>query len=379
MTHALPPQVRRGREELIRRVRRLNDPGEVFAEASRRLRRLVPHDSAGWGATDPGTGLPVAPTRMINIGEAEPDECVGFWRREYEVEDVNRFQDLARAEVPAAALRQIATDPEDSPRFREFLAPQGIDDELRVVFRAGGHPWAIASLWRRRGQGPFTDEEIRLAASLSRPLGETLRSHSRHTGDRSTSHSPERPGFLVFDRSASLVSVNEEARAWLDELPAEKAVPSDLGVDVPLWMMATVFRARAHANQPDFATARARVRTRRSIWLVCHGSVLRDQRGALSNIALMIEPAKAADVAPIVVQAYDLSDREQEITRLIARGASTGEIADRLYLSPHTVRDHVKAIFQKVRVSSRGELVGKLFADHYWPEHDRDVVRVEEP
>src|SRR5690606_26831157 len=124
----------------------------------------------------------------------------------------------------------------------------------------------------------------------------------------------------VRDSSSSIAAPpsfrSTRRRAWLDELPPEKAVPSDLGVDVPLWMMATVFRARAHANQPDFATARARVRTRRSIWLVCHGSVLRDRRGALSNIALMIEPAKAADVAPIVVQAYDLSDREQEITRL---------------------------------------------------------------
>jgi hypothetical protein len=33
------------------------------------------------------------------------------------------------------------------------------------------------------------------------------------------------------------------------------------------------------------------------------------------------------------------------------------------------VRDHLKTIFQKVRVSSRGELVAKLFADHYEPVH----------
>jgi hypothetical protein len=43
--------------------------------------------------------------------------------------------------------------------------------------------------------------------------------------------------------------------------------------------------------------------------------------------------------------------------------------AGRLHLSPHTVRDYVKAIFDKVGVSSRGELVAKLFADHYAPLH----------
>jgi hypothetical protein len=38
----------------------------------------------------------------------------------------------------------------------------------------------------------------------------------------------------------------------------------------------------------------------------------------------------------------------------------------------------VKAIFHKVGVSSRGELVAKLFAEHYEPLHLRDVVRVSE-
>jgi DNA-binding NarL/FixJ family response regulator len=33
------------------------------------------------------------------------------------------------------------------------------------------------------------------------------------------------------------------------------------------------------------------------------------------------------------------------------------------------VRDHVKAIFEKVGVSSRGELVATLFAEHYAPTH----------
>jgi DNA-binding NarL/FixJ family response regulator len=80
---------------------------------------------------------------------------------------------------------------------------------------------------------------------------------------------------------------------------------------------------------------------------------------------LIIEPAKSADVAPLIVEAYGLTGRELEVTRAIARGLSTAEIAAELYLSPHTVRDHVKALFEKVGVSSRGELVHRVFAEHY--------------
>jgi DNA-binding NarL/FixJ family response regulator len=41
------------------------------------------------------------------------------------------------------------------------------------------------------------------------------------------------------------------------------------------------------------------------------------------------------------------------------------------------VRDHVKAIFHKVGVSRRGELVAKLFAEHYEPVHFENTVHAD--
>jgi hypothetical protein len=52
-----------------------------------------------------------------------------------------------------------------------------------------------------------------------------------------------------------------------------------------------------------------------------------------------------------------------------------GPVESGLFLSVHTVRGYVKSIFEKVGVSSRGELVAKLFAEHYAPIHaDPDGV-----
>ena len=51
----------------------------------------------------------------------------------------------------------------------------------------------------------------------------------------------------------------------------------------------------------------------------------------------------------------------------MARGLSNPEIAADMHLSTHTVRDHLKTVFGKVGVGSRGEPAAELFAEHYRP------------
>lgn len=65
--------------------------------------------------------------------------------------------------------------------------------------------------------------------------------------------------------------------------------------------------------------------------------------------------------------AYGLSERERQVTGLCIQGRSTKEIARALAVSPYTVQDHLKAIFGKTGVRTRGELVGQVFLEHYVP------------
>lgn len=82
----------------------------------------------------------------------------------------------------------------------------------------------------------------------------------------------------------------------------------------------------------------------------------------------MVERARPAEVAPLVFEAYGLTAREQEVAQRVLAGFSTREIADSLFISEHTVQDHVKAIFTKTGVSSRRELNGRIFFDAYFPK-----------
>ena len=52
--------------------------------------------------------------------------------------------------------------------------------------------------------------------------------------------------------------------------------------------------------------------------------------------------------------------REREICSEVIAGHSTADIAGRLFISRNTVQDHLKSVFGKVGVRSRGELVARL-------------------
>jgi DNA-binding NarL/FixJ family response regulator len=53
----------------------------------------------------------------------------------------------------------------------------------------------------------------------------------------------------------------------------------------------------------------------------------------------------------------ELTDREREVLTLIAQGHTNAAIAERLVLSPKTVRNHVSTIFSKLQVASRAEAI----------------------
>ncbi|MFJ5774526.1 LuxR C-terminal-related transcriptional regulator [Streptomyces sp. NPDC093094] len=351
------------RRPVLSAAERAADAVELFSRASARLRQVVPFHSAVWTAADPETGLITAPMLVEDIGSEE--DCAAYWESELLEENVLPFRELARATVPAAGLRAATGDlPARSTRFRRLLLGQGVFDELRAVLRIDGRPWGLVSLFRTTDA--FRPDEVALLAELSRPLAGRLRGLARPPESTPRTEAPA-PGLVFFDESGEATSMNDEARHHLALLPEGPSFPSPLGVKLPIWVIGVAFQARAIADGRDHGSARVRIRTTEGRWLVCHASCLTGPAGKPGPVALVIEPATPADLAVLIADAYALTPRELQITQLLARGMTTAEIAATLVISPHTVRDHLKTVFAKAGVSSRGELVARLFTDHYWP------------
>ena len=113
--------------------------------------------------------------------------------------------------------------------------------------------------------------------------------------------------------------------------------------------------AAQDARSRGAGATRTRARTAGGVWLLIHASCL---EGADAT-AVVIEPAKASEVAPLIVDAYGLTPREVDVTRALARGLTTGEIARELHLSRYTVQDHLKSAFAKTGVRSRRALLAR--------------------
>ncbi len=75
--------------------------------------------------------------------------------------------------------------------------------------------------------------------------------------------------------------------------------------------------------------------------------------------------AKGIDSVTSTIKEMDLSPREQEVLDLVIQGLNNKEIAQELYISGHTVKNHVTKIFQKLEVPDRAHAISKVYQLKY--------------
>lgn len=349
---AFPIRARIAREAVAAASVRGDDAETFLRKVVAAVGRAVPHDAGGWCATDPGTLLWTG-----GVMHGLPHELgVGFVDNELGDDDVLNFRTLAATGRTSGVL-SVATggEPERSARYRKLYAPLGIGDELRVAALAGGTCFANACLLRRAGAAPFTAQEVSLLEAVSRDVAHGLRMSMVRRGDAPDAPGGgPAPGVLTIDDELNLLSATRDAEQWLDLI----SPGGDAGEPLPHCVISVVRRARALAlGGGADGPPRARVRARCGSWVAVHASALTQQP---RTWAVVIEPARPAEVLPLVARAHELTAREREVFGLLLRGVPDKLIAQRLQIASHTAREHSRNVLRKLRVRSRGELQAML-------------------
>ena len=178
---------------------------------------------------------------------------------------------------------------------------------------------------------------------------------------------------LAFFDDVELVSVSGSAEAFFERLDA--AAPEVVLMDIELPGMDGIeATGRLRESHPETEVLMLTVfededRIFAAVQAGASGYLLKDA-SAGRIVGAVLEVARGgAPVSPLVAkkllgwirgddcEAVGLTDRERDVLDGIVEGLTEDGIADRLFISPHTVRSHIKSLYRKLEVHSRAEVV----------------------
>lgn len=351
----------RARDKIVWLSGQCLDVAAFWREAGEVLHQAVPHYlGACWYTLDPVSLLVTS-----HFNPQMPDLPMDWLVYEYLEDDFHKISGVARSAQGLSTLHEVTGgDPSRSVAWQRYIHPYGGDQELLLTLRAPrGEVWGVLGLYREPGQAVFDRDERRLLSEVAPYLAEGAR-RGLLIGEAAEPESHEAPGLLVLREDSSVESLTPGVERWLDELPdgdwqaRGKLPPAVVAV------AGRALRSAAHADAPG-DVALARVLTRSGRWIVLHGAAL--VADGARRVAVIVEAAHPARISSLLMTAYGLTEREQDVTRLVLQGNATAEIAERLVVSTHTVQEHLKRVFDKTGVRSRRELVGKVFFAYYEP------------
>jgi DNA-binding CsgD family transcriptional regulator len=336
---------RRAAEEIAALAERGLAAADLYPGVLAILGRVLDVSSACFQTSDPLTGIPVSHGE-VGTPPGSLGESLHF---EFDRDDVSRYSDVQARSTPLAILSaETAGRPLESPRFREMIEPEGGGDELRVAFADALGVWGTMVLFSAR-DNRYSEADAALVAQIVPPVARALRLGQRSEPTPIEAVDWSGPGVIVVDGEERIEMADERALARMRSLGAELggSLPGAFGV-VCAW---------ARMRDPE-RPARARARGVGGPWLTIDVSPIDDApRGRL---AVVIQAASGPDVLDAAMRSHALSAREREVALLLIAGHSNKEVAAALCVSPHTVNDHLKAIFEKTGAHTRGEVAMRV-------------------
>lgn len=311
------------------------------------IRAVVAFDAYAWLLTDPETSVGSAPLADVPC----LPELPLLIRLKY-LTRVNRW--TALGDTPVALLREATGgDLSRSLLWRELLARHGIGDVASSVFKDRFGCWGFLDLWRST---PFDQDEAAFLTEIAEPVTTALRRCQANTFVARSSLDQHRAGPVVLLLSPDLevLAQTSETREYLRILvpPSAGAAPIPASAyNVAAQLLAV--EAGVDPNPPM-----ARVHLADGLWVTLRAARIGEASGE-QDIAVTIEATSPAERVALFARAFGFSTRETELVGHLMTGSDTRELGRRMFLSEHTVQDHLKSIFAKTSAHSRRTLLSR--------------------
>ncbi|MEI5673003.1 MULTISPECIES: response regulator transcription factor [unclassified Nocardioides] len=337
---------------------------ETFLEeAAESVRRAVPWEAACLATHDPGIHLLTSARKYGGLRDVDSHDQE-FALIEYGAVEPTGFYEIAAAERPAAGVHLTHDgEIERSVRMSSFMVPHfGFGDEARLLFRENGRAWGAMALFRGSDDTAFAAEDVAYLASLSKLFARGVRGGLLERMATTSPPAQQGPVVLIVGTDDRVLQMSAGAEDRIRGLRV-----GDGSCDPTSVVGAVVGAARRYARGESAVPPRARVRGESGMWLVVHASPLSGAGDREGEVVVTIEEARPPEIVALVVAAFDLTQRERDVTQLVLQGVDTKEIAATLHVSTYTVQDHLKSVFDKADVRSRRELISRIYFDQYVP------------
>jgi DNA-binding CsgD family transcriptional regulator len=340
----------RCRERLARLSESALDCESIQREAIADLQRVIGFDRWCWPFADSETLLPLSGVAQHDYGPRLPRAL----ELEYSNDHFASKQVLARRANSAGSLSvETGGDLALSPRWDEVMRPAGIGDIAAVACRDALGCWGWIEAYRDRSDRRFEAGDLELLAKVGPSLGSALR-RGFMVANVGAAIDPSPPGVIVLNPDLSLLSWTAGARTWIDALPAAKLFSA--------WGMlpAVVYPVATLSRSPETApTAHALERAADGRWVMIEAAPLEGDDG---KIAVTVRGAAPTETFDVFCRGYAFTQRERDVVGALIAGLDTRAITERLFISRHTVQDHLKSVFRKIGIHSRRELLATFNA-----------------
>jgi len=342
---------------------------DFLVEAAESLQRAVPWTAACIATIDPATRI-VSSARKYGGLDGRHEHDIEWGHIEYAGEDTTAYRELHEAGEIAVGMHVVTGgDVERSPRMEQLISPRfGYADEARMLFADGGSLWGGIAIFRGGDDPSFSVEETDFLATLAPAFARGVRAGILAQIAGAGTSVNIGPAVAIMNARNEISQLSPGAEARIRQLGAHARTG-----DPPQTITSLAASARRYAAGDAKSVPRVRVRTFDGAWLLLHASPLASADGSSGDVVVTIEEARPPEIIDLVVSAYDLTPRERDVTRMVLQGLDTKEIAAALFLSPYTVQDHLKSIFEKAGVRSRRELIATIAFEQYVPRMDAQL------